>query len=824
MSKFADVILPLPLYGTYTYSIPDYIQPAPAVGSRVFVQFGARKFYTAIVVATHDAPPPYEVKPITAVFEPEPITRYPQLKLWQWISDYYLCAPGDVFKAAVPSALKVESETTVCLREDWDAEQMQLSETEAKIVAQLSGKGALRVSDIKAEVDIANVGPLLSKLMRKGVVAVAEKATERYTPKRTVMVRLNARRGDSERLHDIFGQITRSQKQERILITYLDLSGWLNPREDLRAVSKAELITRSGQTTGVLKGLIDKGILETYTVTSNRFAPLPGEWHDDANPTTLTNVQADARKEILKAWEKNTIVLLHGVTGSGKTEIYANLISETLSQGNQALYLVPEIGLTAQLANRLRKIFGDRLIVYHSKFSDSERADIWRRLLESHEPAVILGVRSSVFLPFARLGLVVVDEEHEASYKQYSPAPRYNARDVAMVLAGMHGAKVLLGSATPSVETYAKALDGKFGLVTLSERYEGVNLPEVDVVDMREQRKKKLVSHGIFSQPLASAVKEALSADRQVILFQNRRGFAPLVRCADCGWTPRCPDCDVSPVYHKLADRMTCHYCGFTTQLPHICPACGSAKIETYGFGTERIAEATQELCPDAHMERMDLDTTRNKESHSAIIDRFSTHKTDILVGTQMVSKGLDFAGVSTVGVVNADTLLNFPDFRASERAFNMLEQVSGRAGRRSNDGKVIIQTTSPDSKVLSCVREHDYTAFFTTEIEERRKYNYPPFTRVIDIYLRHRDEGVLEVLAASYAAALREVFGSRVLGPETPPVGRIARYYQRRIMLKVESGSSMPKVKALLRKVYEKALSDRRFVSLKIDFDVDPV
>lgn len=824
MSKFADVILPLPVYGTYTYSIPEDMRPGPPVGARVFVQFGARKFYTAIVTAVHDNPPKYDVKPLTAVFELTPITRYPQLKLWEWIADYYLCAPGDVFKAAVPSALKVESETTVCLRDDWDEDALSLSETEATIVAQLSGRGALKVSEIRAEIDIANIGPVLSKLMHKGVVAVAEKASERYVPKRVAMVRLNACRGDSERLHEFFGMITRSQKQERVLITYLDMSGWLNPREELKPVSKSELLARSAQSPAVLKGLIDKGILEVFTVSINRFAPVPITSHTENNLAQLSPLQSEARRNILRAWNDKNIVLLHGVTGSGKTEIYANLIAETLAQGNQALYLVPEIGLTAQLSDRLRKVFGDKLIVYHSKFSDSERADIWRRLLDSHEPAVILGVRSSVFLPFSRLGIVVVDEEHDPSYKQYSPAPRYNARDVAMVLAGMHGAKVLLGSATPSVETYAKALEGKFGLVSLNERYEGVKLPDVEVVDMREQRKKKLVSKGIFSQPLTSAVNSALENGKQVILFQNRRGFAPLVRCADCGWTPRCPDCDVSPVYHKLADRLTCHYCGYSTPLPRVCPACGSAKVETYGFGTERIAEAAEQQYPDARLVRMDLDTTRNKTSHANIIDRFSSHKTDILVGTQMVSKGLDFAGVSTVGVVNADTLLNFPDFRASERAFNMLEQVAGRAGRRTDDGKVIIQTTSPDSQVLACVKSHDYTSFFQHEIEERRRYNYPPFTRIIDIFLRHRDEKMLEVLVASYAAGLREVFGNRVLGPETPPIGRIARFYQRRIMLKVESGSSMPKVKALLRKVYENALSDRRFSSLKIEFDVDPV
>lgn len=827
MSRYADVILPLPLYGTYTYSVPDTMVPGTSVGCRVLVQFGAKKFYTGIVAAVHDTPPQgYDVKPITALFEPTPILRHPQLRLWHWIADYYLCSPGEVLKAALPSALKVESDTCVSLRPEWQDAAETLTDTEARVTTILQNRGQMRAAELGDLLGVKTIAPALNRMMAKGLVAVAEKTASRYAPRRVTLVELNAGRGDTDALHNFLSMCSRSPRQESLLLAYLDMSGWLNASAVLKPVQKSELLARAGVSAAVFKGLADKGVLTVNKLNVNRFSPLPGETPSNTEISLhkLSTPQDAARRSISEAWKEYDTVLLHGVTGSGKTEIYSHLIASALRQGSQVLYLVPEISLTTQLADRLREAFGPRLVVYHSKFSDSERADIWQRILSSHEPCVILGVRSSVFLPFARLGLVIVDEEHEASYKQYNPAPRYNARDVASVLARMHGAKVLLGSATPSVETYYKATTGKYGLVTLPTRYEGVEMPAVSIVDMRSQRKKHLVSHGIFSEPLVEALRGALSSGRQSILFQNRRGFAPLVRCAECGWTPRCPDCDVSPVYHKLSDRLTCHYCGATQPLPRLCPACGSPKVETYGFGTERIEEAAASLLPSARMERMDLDTTRNKDSYSEIINRFSARATDILVGTQMVSKGLDFAGVSTVGVVNADTMLNFPDFRASERAFNMLEQVAGRAGRRDGAGHVIVQTTQPDSHVLQCVARHDYDAFYRRELAERFQYNYPPFTRVIDIFLRHRDEGALEVLTAAYAAALRDVFGSRVLGPETPVVSRIARLFQRRIMLKIEAGASMPKVKALLRKVYESALTDRRFASLRIDFDVDPV
>ena len=590
--------------------------------------------------------------------------------------------------------------------------------------------------------------------------------------------------------------------------------------EPLRDVEKKRLIEATGSTPAIFKALADKGILRTYKKTVNRFNT--GTASVTA-PAVLSPAQNKAFREIGSAFRSNATVLLHGITGSGKTEIYTHLIDRVLADGNQVLYLVPEISLTTQLTDRLRRVFGDRLLVYHSKFSDNERVDVWKRLLDSRQPLIVLGVRSSVFLPFHHLGLVIIDEEHEPSFKQYDPAPRYNARDAAIVLASMHGAKTLLGSATPSVETYYKALNGKYALVSLEERFEGATLPDVEIVDMRSQRKQR-INRGILSGPLRLATEEALKEGRQAIMFQNRRGFAPVVVCRECGWTPKCVNCDVSLVYHKNIAQLRCHYCGHSTPLPAVCPACGQNSIDIYGYGTERIAEEMHEAFSDYRVARMDLDTTRNKEAFQEIIEEFSKKETDILVGTQMVSKGLDFERVKVVGVLNADTLLNFPDFRSAERAFNMLEQVAGRAGRRAEKGKVIIQTTAPESEVLGFVKRHDYKGFYEAEIADRQRYRYPPFTRVVNIYLKHKDAATVDSLAVSYTIALRRTFGQRVLGPEKPYVSRVSTWYLQSVMLKVESEASMTKVKALLREIYIGMASDPRMKQAMLYYDVDPV
>ena len=819
---FAEIIVPLPLYGTYTYRIPPEIQGTVQVGSRVLVQFGKKKFYTVLISSLHNETPTYEVKDIVSVLDPKPLVKYPQLKLWNWISEYYLCSVGEVYKAAVPTGLKPESETMISLNEEFGTpEGVKLTERQAMVVMLLEEKKRLRISDIEKELKIKNVTQIAGSMLDMGIIHIDEKIVERYHAKSETYIELNIERGDQEGLKEFFDKTHRSQYQEKALICWLDLSGWMQSNRPLLDVTRKQLLDLSGISAGILRSMIEKGIFRQEKRSINRFNGNDSVKRQEL--ATLSPQQQRACQEITEQLRSRQSVLLHGVTGSGKTEVYTHLIDHVLKTGNQVLYLVPEISLTTQLTDRLRKVFGDRLLVYHSKFSDSERVDIWKRLLESNEPMVVLGVRSSVFLPFGRLGLVIVDEEHESSYKQYDPAPRYNARDTAMVLASMHGAKVVLGSATPSIETYYKATTGKYGLVTLSERYEGAVLPEVEIIDMREQRKKKQ-NIGTLSSPLIQEMRGALSDNKQVILFQNRRGFAPVVVCQQCGWTPKCENCDVSQIYHKYNNMLKCHYCGYTRALPTVCPACGLNGIEVYGYGTERIAEEVGKNFPEARISRMDLDTTRNKDAYQDIIEDFAAHRTDILVGTQMVSKGLDFGEVRMAGVINADTLLNFPDFRSNERAYNMLEQVAGRAGRRKEKGKVLIQTTNPKENVLEYVKAHNYSSYYQSEIAERERYAYPPFTKIINIYLRNKDGNMVDRAAVIYAKKLREVFGTRVLGPEKPFVGRIALWYIQSIMLKIEAGASMSKVKQILRQIYEQAAAWSEFKSTQIYYDVDPV
>lgn len=819
---FAEVILPLPIYSTFTYKIPPQMESLVNIGSRVVVQFGKRKFYTGIISSFHDnTPQGYEVKDITSILDTTPVIRYPQLKFWEWISTYYLCSIGEVFKAAVPSGLKPESETTVRLSAEFDLDTEDtenFSDKEKVIFEFLQEEKKATLSDLENKTKIKNVANILHPFLESGLVEINEKVVEHYRPKTEKYVRLTINPGEHGKLHEFFNLTTRSRKQESVLISYLDLSHWLNSKEP-EEVSKDLLLKKSGANGAILRALIDKGIFEVYKKVINRFSDLKS---DIVPLSPLSPAQTKAYKEILEIFKTSKICLLHGLTGSGKTEIYTHLIKEVLDKGNQVLFLVPEISLTTQLTDRLRKVFGDRMLVYHSKFSDNERVDVWKRLLNTNDPLLILGVRSSIFLPFSHLGLIIVDEEHESSYKQYDPAPRYNARDAALVLASMHGAPTLLGSATPAIETYYKASIGKYGLVTLSERFEGAQLPDVEIVDMKDQRKRK-VATGIISQPLKLATQDALEHNRQALMFQNRRGFAPFVVCKNCGWTPKCVNCDVSLVYHKFSDLLKCHYCGYSIPLPNVCPACGENTVDIYGYGTERIAEEVHEVFSDFSIGRMDLDTTRNKDAYQEIIEDFSSHNTDILVGTQMVTKGLDFEKVTVVGVLNADSLLNFPDFRSDERAFNMLEQVAGRAGRRKDKGKVFIQTTDPDNPILTYVKNHDYQAYYEKEIASREKLNYPPFSRIVCIMIKNKDAKVADQAANLYASALRQTFGIRVLGPEKPFISRVATYYLQSIMLKIESSASMTKVKLILRTIYESLARDPRIKSSVVYYDVDP-
>lgn len=821
MAKFANVILPLPISGSFTYSVPSIFEDEIEVGSRVLVQFGKKNYYTGIVELVHNnQPSDYEVKEIMMVLDAKPIVRHPQLKLWNWLAEYYLCSVGEVYKAAVPSGLKVESETYILLNSDYEYDENQnLTERMALVIQLLDRNGRMKISEIERETGFKNLGTLVNKMLEMGLVLIDERIVDKYRARKETLVRLNCDRNDNEALHGFFDIVKRARQQEKMLIAYLDLSAWMQsatPKE----VLKSDLLERSGASPAVLKGLVDKGVLEIYKKEINRFTV---DVSESAELPQLSNAQLAAYNSILDKWKENKVTLLRGVTGSGKTEIYSHLINDVLNLGQQVLYLVPEISLTTQLTSRLQKIFGKRLLIYHSKFSDNERVDVWKKLLSTHEPLIVLGVRSSVFLPFAKLGLVIVDEEHESSYKQYDPAPRYNARDAAIVLASMHGAMTLLGSATPAVETYCKAKNGRFGLVELLERFDGIRMPEVKVVDMRDQRKRK-VSRGLYSNPLLVASRKALGEGKQVIMFQNRRGYAPMVECKECAWVPKCKNCDVSLVFHRNIRELRCHYCGYSMTLPNLCPVCGQDSVETYGYGTERIADDLNEIFNEYRVARMDLDTTRNKDAYEDIIEDFSSHKTDILVGTQMVTKGLDFERVRVVGVLNADSILNYPDFRSNERAFNMIEQVAGRAGRKNEVGEVYVQTTDPNNQIIEKVKTHDYEGYYDEQIDERQRFAYPPFTKIVNIYLKHKDERMVNSLAVNYVLELRKIFGNRVLGPEKPIVGRVANYYIQSIMLKIEANASMRKVKDLLRTVYERVSVDKNMRSAILYYDVDPV
>lgn len=817
-ARYITVILPLPVAGSFTYRVPPEDAGRVTVGSRVIVPFGKRKFYTGIVTCFDENPPQtYTIKDIISVPDTGPVLRHPQLRLWEWISEYYLCSIGDVYKAAVPPGLKIESETKFELNPDFNAAALDsLPQKEVEVMKLLEDKGALSAKDIEKETGFSTSPTLLQAMIKRGSVIVAESLVDRYRPHREHLVRLTFARADADAVADAFAKVKGAPKQERMLLTLLHLSQ-LTAND---AVTLASLLETSQGTSATLKTLTDKGIAQKITRDVSRFhysgAP-------PAGLSPLTPPQQVALSEIHTSFVGHNTTLLHGVTSAGKTEVYAHLASHVLQQGRQVLYLVPEIALTTQLTKRLQNIFGDKVIVYHSKFTDNERVDIWRRMLHSNEPFIVLGARSSVFLPFAKLGLVIVDEEHDSSYKQFDPAPRYNARDTAIMLAYMHGAKTLLGSATPAIDTYYKALCGKYGLVKLAQRYGGAQLPEIEIVDMARERRRKQI-RGSFALSTIDEIKAAVEQGTQAIVFHNRRGFAPMARCTQCQYIPKCKHCDVSLTYHKRANMLMCHYCGATYPMPAVCPACKEPTVEIVGYGTERVEDEVEEIFSGARSLRMDLDTTRSKNSYAKIIDTFSSHKADILVGTQMVTKGLDFGDVTVVAVINADAIINYPDFRSAERAYNMLEQVSGRAGRRDKAGKVVIQTRNPEHPVISFIKSHDYEAFYAHEIEERRAFSYPPFSRVINIVLRHRDERELDEIASTYAARLRQLFGSRVNGPTVPFVSRVRNLYIRQLMLKVELNASMGKVKEILRDVHaalHSSMSSMR--GLMIHYDVDP-
>lgn len=820
---FAEVIIPRPLDTTFTYRVPDSLAADIRNGSRVIVPFGPRRYYTGVVDSLSPvgpANPGYEMKEIAMVVDPRPIVRHPQIKFWRWLAGYYLCSLGEVYAAALPAGLKIESETQIEVNsEAVSDEAFDLDRRESSLIELLASKGgAMSPREISAVDGFSNPEPVIARLLDKQLVVIKEKLVERFKAKKESYVALVVNEG--EKPDDLFARVKGAKAQERALMALISLGGLKADGSQAREVTRKALEERAAVTGPIIKELQKKGLVRLYDKEISRFTyngPAVNKLSE------LSEAQKRAYDEIDKAFIDHQVTLLHGVTSSGKTEIYITLIDRILRRGDRALFLVPEIALTTQLTQRLQRVFGEKVVIYHSKFSDAERVEVWLRLLNSDDPCVVIGARSAVFLPFGNLGLIIVDEEHDPSYKQADPAPRYNGRDAAIVLATMHGAKVLLGSATPSIETYYKAVSGKYGLVTLTERFSGATLPEVEIVDLNRERQAGRMTGAFADRTLAEARKN-LNEGRQVIFFLNRRGYSPVARCKMCGFVPKCDFCDVSLTYHRRPEELVCHYCGTVYPMMKVCPSCHEPTLEVVGYGTERVEDEITASFPDHRIIRMDLDTTRNKNAYADLVADFSAHKADILVGTQMVTKGLDFGDVGLVIVSGADRLAAYPDFHSTERAFNLISQVSGRAGRRRDtQGRVLIETRNPDNPVFVLAAAHDYLSFYKTEIDERRAFNYPPFTRIIDIYIKHKDSAEATRLANIYAARLRELFGNRVSGPQEPMVARVKLMYIRKIMLKIEVEASMTKVKEILRNLYIETASSPLTRGLKLYYDVDP-
>ena len=750
---FVDVILPVPLDGFFTYSVPSSANEQVEVGKRVLVPFGRNKTYVGIIASMHHQQPEgYQTKVILQVLDSTPMLLGNQLRLWQWIADYYMSPIGEVFKAALPSGLKAE---------------------------------------------------------------------DGYKPKTETYIRLAPQFRSEQALHIALDMLRRAPKQQAALIDYMALSGIEEYGATATTILTRDELLNQGHSLQTVAALVQRGLLETYEQEVGRLNH-GGEPHlDRIQP--LSPIQQDAYNQIQFSFLKKNVTLLHGVTSSGKTEIYIHLIRQTLEQKRQVLYLLPEIALTVQIMDRLQRVFGNRLGIYHSKYSDAERVEIWQKQLSGHPYDVILGARSAVFLPFQQLGLVIIDEEHETSYKQQDPMPRYHARSAAIMLAQMQKAKVLLGTATPSLETYHNAKTGKYGLVELFQRYKGIELPEIQVVDTKDLQHRKMMN-GLFSPLLLSKVREALERGEQVILFQNRRGYAPMIECKQCGWVPHCQHCDVSLTLHRNLNQLTCHYCGNTYQVPTECPNCGCTQLQTRGYGTEKIEAEVHDIFPDARISRMDLDTTRSRQAYERIINDFSSGRTNLLIGTQMISKGLDFDKVSVVGILNADTMLNYPDFRAYEHAFMMMSQVSGRAGRKGKRGLVILQTKSPDLPLIGQVVHNDYAAFYRSLIAERQQFRYPPYYRLVYVYLKHRQNAVVEAAGVEMGAHLRQWFSGRVLGPDKPGISKVKSLSIRKIVLKLEPSLNMAEVRKYLALAQHQMLQDKRYASLQIYYDVDPL
>ena len=754
---YVDVLLPVPLDGLFTYSVPPEMEVSAERGRRVLVPFGRNKTHVGIIMKVHADKPRFAVKPVKLVLDDAPIVTDLQLELWRWLSDYYMCAPGDVLSAALPGGLK---------------------------------------------------------------------SADSYRPKTETCLALAKEYASERAMHVALDMLGRAEMQRKAFACFLAMSRWdtiegTATRQQIVEVTRDELLNTAHCTVATLKNLIDRRLLVPYEREVGRLNH-GGEPHLD-NIKQLNPAQQEAYNQIVFSFLKKNVVLLHGVTSSGKTEIYIHLIRQVLERRQQVLYLLPEIALTVQIRQRLQRVFGDRLGIYHSKYSDAERVEIWKKQMSQNPYDVILGARSAVLLPFTRLGLVIIDEEHETSFKQQDPAPRYHARSAAIMLAAKAGAKVLLGSATPCAETWHNARTGKYGYVRLDKRYGDMQMPEITVVDTKDLQHRKMMN-GPFSPLLLSSIRRALDNKEQVILFQNRRGFAPMIECRECGWTPRCEACDVSLTYHKALGQLTCHYCGRTYAVPDVCPCCGSRDLRGRGYGTEKVEDKVMELFPDARVARMDLDTTRTRNAYEHLISDFSAHRTDILIGTQMVSKGLDFDKVSVVGILNADSMLNYPDFRAYEHAFTMMAQVAGRAGRKGKRGLVLLQTKSPELPVIGQVVRGDTEGFYSELMEERQLFRYPPFYHIINVYLRHKDEPTVTAAAEAMGTLLRRWFGDRVLGPDKPSVAKVKAMNIRKMVVKLENGLDRAKVRLYLNRGKDAVLQDSRYKSVTVYFDVDPL
>ncbi|MBW6498897.1 MAG: primosomal protein N' [Bacteroidales bacterium] len=826
ITLFADILLPLPLKGCFTYRVPQDLNDFIVPGQRAVVQFGTRKVYAGLVRKVHTNPPrDFQAKYIISLLDELPVVKEEQFLFWEWLAGYYLCTEGEVMNAALPPAMKLAGETKIVLHPYAELDTEEVSEKEFALLQALKNKKELSFAEASNLAGLPKVLPLLKGMIEKGLILLHDNLDDPWQPRTETLVKLTPAYGDEEKLKEAFDYAEkRAQRQLELLLSFVHLSRRYEPVP--AEVRQKDLTASVKGGSAALQAMIKKGVFETYTQQVSRFD------HKDAkNEVIVFNEhQETAWQNIHESFENHDNLLLHGVTSSGKTEIYIKLIREYLDKGMQVLYLLPEIALTAQIINRLQRHFGDRAGVYHSRFSAGERIEVWNNLLhggiESHGKVIsydlVLGPRSAMFLPFSKLGLIIIDEEHEPSFKQHDPAPRYQARDAAIYLAKMHGAKVLLGSATPSLETFFNAQSGRFGYVDLNHRHGGVMMPEIVVADLKmETRHKKMKSH--FSSLLYESIKEALENKEQVILFQNRRGFSLRLECEACNWIPQCRQCDVSLVYHKKINKLRCHYCGYTIAPPTNCPECNSTGLRLKGFGTEKIEEELPVFFPDATIARMDLDTTRSKNAYRNIITDFEDRKIDILVGTQMVSKGLDFDNVRVVGILNADNMLNFPDFRAHERAFQLMAQVSGRAGRAQKRGKVIIQTWNPQNHIIQQVVAHDYESMYHAQILERQRFHYPPYFRLIKVTVLHRDPDVLNKAAAELAERLRKHFPKKVLGPEYPPITRIRNLFIKHMIIKLERDARLGASKEKIMEIVAFFNADPNYKSVRVILDVDP-